>query len=218
MAHRSTPKLQKIAITGGIGSGKSYVCSKLAEAGFSIFYCDDEAKQIIRNDVFVRKELRQIVGSELYDAEGKLRKSVLAAWICRGKTYSQQVDAIVHPRVAEAFLKRTEEMQQRAANAEQQLLQMAKLPPQVTLPTLLSLPKQQTLFMECALLFESGFDQLVEQSVLVHVSHTTQLKRLMARDHISEDKAEAWVALQLAEEEKLKRATSIFDNDTDFLE
>lgn len=215
MASHATPHVQKIAITGGIGSGKSYICSQLAEAGYSIFYCDDEAKRIIRTDAAVRQELTKIVGPELYDADGKLVKSVLAAWLCRGKAYSQQIDAIVHPRVAQAFLQRAEEMQQSITSDRQQAHPPYTLPQQVTLPTLLHLHKQQTLFMECALLFESGFDRLVEQSVLVHVSHATQLKRLMSRDNLSQEKAEAWIALQLSEEEKMKRATSILDNERD---
>lgn len=37
----------RIGITGGIGSGKSYVCHQLEQAGHRIFYCDDEAKRII---------------------------------------------------------------------------------------------------------------------------------------------------------------------------
>ena len=67
--------------------------------------------------------------------------------------------------------------------------------------------------MECALLFESGFDTLVDQSVLIHVSASTQLTRLMQRDNISEAKAREWMALQLPEEEKMRRATFILSND-----
>ena len=91
------------AITGGIGSGKSFYCRQLEAAGFPIFYCDDEAKRIIRTSEVVRRELTALVGDDVYDAEGCLQKPVLAAFICRGKEFAAQVDAIVHPRVAEAF-------------------------------------------------------------------------------------------------------------------
>ena len=67
--------------------------------------------------------------------------------------------------------------------------------------------------MECALLFESGFDQLVQHSVLVHVSHDTQLARLMARDHINREKALSWMALQLSEADKMQRADYILVNE-----
>ena len=55
----------KIGVTGGIGSGKSHVCQLLEEMGYPVFYCDDEAKRIIRGDAEVRADLRQIVGEEV---------------------------------------------------------------------------------------------------------------------------------------------------------
>ena len=48
-------------------------------------------------------ELRALVGPQVYDADGGLNKPVLAAYLCQGRHYSQQVDRIVHPRVAQAF-------------------------------------------------------------------------------------------------------------------
>ena len=107
-----------VGITGGIGSGKSYVCRQLEAAGHPVFYCDDEAKRIIRTDAAVRRELSAVVGSEVYDAGGRLVKSVLAAWLCRGRDYAARVDAIVHPRVAAAFRERAENMcSRRSENA-----------------------------------------------------------------------------------------------------
>lgn len=192
-----------VGITGGIGSGKSYICNQLQKAGFNVFYCDNVAKQIIRSHAQVMNELRELVGNEVYDNEGRLVKSVLAAYLCRGTEFSHQVDRIVHPRVAEAF------EQQAAAMLPATIDPLAELKAHeqfITIDDLLRLPKESTLFMECALLFESGFDRLVNHSVLVHVSHETQISRLMARDHIDREKALSWMALQLSEEEKMKRA------------
>ena len=70
---------QRWGITGGIASGKSYVCRRLEAQGAPIFYTDPEAKRIIRTDPQVQKQLRSLVGAEVYDAEGKLVKRVLAA-------------------------------------------------------------------------------------------------------------------------------------------
>ena len=67
--------------------------------------------------------------------------------------------------------------------------------------------------MECALLFESGFNRLVDYSVLVHVSAQTQLQRLMARNHISAQKAQSWIDLQLSESEKMARADAYIVNE-----
>lgn len=176
-------KIRKIAVTGGIGSGKSFVCHRLEEAGYPIFYCDDEAKRIIRNDAAVKEALVQLVGSEVYDETGRLVKPVLAAYLCRGKAFAAQVDAIVHPRVGAAF----------EAWAEQQQV--------------------PTVFMECALLFESGFDRYVDHTVLVAAPEEVRLQRVMQRDGVSREKALEWMALQMPEEEKAKRADTVIYND-----
>lgn len=170
-------------ITGGIASGKSAVCRLLRAMGHPVFYCDDEAKRIIRTDPDVRRELTAVVGEGVYDDEGRLVKSVLAAYICRGGDCSERVDAIVHPRVREAY---------KAWHARQ---------------------TAETTFMECALLFESGFDRLVDRTVLVHTRDEVRLARLMARDGISRAQARKWMALQMTEEEKLARADIVISND-----
>lgn len=211
---KSISGLTLLAVTGGIASGKSTVCHRLEDAGLSIFYCDDEAKRIIRSHPQVREELKALVGNEVYDAEGKLVKSVLAAYLCRGKECAKRVDAIVHPRVAEAWAAR---VKAHAAAHPTPCCSTAwsteGLPRCVTVEDLCALPSASTLVMECALLFESGFDTLVDQSVLIHVTTHTQLTRLMQRDNISEAKAREWIALQLPEEEKMRRATFILCND-----
>ena len=224
---RPESPLLLIGITGGIASGKSYVCAQLEQAGHTVFYCDSEAKRIIRTDPEVRRQLSRLVGSDLYDAQGQLVKSKLAAWLCKGKAHAAQVDAIVHPRVAKAFARRASELsadwegglpaRQHDAGRKPALPE-ALFPPfphkQLdSVQQLICLPPQRVLFMECALLFESGFDRLVDCSLLIHVSASTQLQRLMARDHISESKAHEWMALQLSEEQKLERADYVLDND-----
>lgn len=196
-----------IGITGGIGSGKSYICHQLEQTGHHVFYCDDVAKQIIRTQADVKRELTALVGPDVYDAAGKLVKSVMAAYLCRGTDYSHRIDQIVHPRVAAAF-------KQQAALLRPSTPTTLECDEKViSLQLLQQLPTDGVLFMECALLFESGFDQLVDKSVVVHVSQETQLKRLIGRDHISREKALRWISLQLAEDVKVGRADYVINNE-----
>lgn len=221
MNQHQLPPVLCIGITGGIGCGKSYICKQLEEAGHHIFYCDAEAKRIIRSNPEVMNSLRQIVGEEVYDQEGKLVKSVLAAFLCKGKNFSRQIDAIVHPQVANTFheyaLKMEEELHRIYADTTEEknarIQALNTLQGEISVETLRSLNPQRTLFMECALLFESKFDILVDASVLVHVSHETQIERLMNRDRISREKAQAWIDLQMSEEEKLKRSSAFIINE-----
>ena len=217
----SQPPVMLVGITGGIGSGKSYVCRQLEAAGHPVFYCDDEAKHIIRTDEAVRRELCALVGPGVYDAGGRLVKSVLAAWLCKGREYAAQVDAIVHPRVAAAFRRCAEAMSGASAKGSAAAGHAVSVQPNqlsadgrhTDIGRLAALPVGSVLFMECALLFESGFDRLVHSSVLVHVSASTQLRRLMERDHISREKAQEWIDLQMSEAEKLRRATYVLCNE-----
>ena len=67
--------------------------------------------------------------------------------------------------------------------------------------------------MESAILYESGFDVLVDQVVLVHASEDTRIARIMDRDKIDRTTALRWISLQMPEVEKLKRADIVIDNE-----
>lgn len=177
-----------IGVTGGIGSGKSHVCQILESGGVPVFYADPTAKRIIRTHPDVQDDLRRLVGSEVYNERGELVKSVLAAYLCRGRSFSSRVDAIVHPRVAEAW--------QTFVAAHR------------TLPT-----PPPFVFMECALLFESGFDRLVEQTLLVQCPEEERIRRVMRRDGIDRETVCKWMSLQMPEAEKERRADFFVLND-----
>ena len=179
-----TSPSQTLGVTGGIGSGKSYVCSILAQQGAPIFYADDAAKQIMRTHSAVQEELCALLGSEVYDAEGHLVKSVVAAYLCQGEAHSLRVNAIVHPRVEEAW--------------REFVAQHADAP---------------IIYMECALLFEVGWQRLVDKSLLVTCPEEERIARIMERDHIDHTTALKWIALQMPETEKQQLADIAIVND-----
>lgn len=94
--------MQKIGITGGIGSGKSMVCRILEELGYPVFYSDDEAKEIANFDPIVREELIALFGDEVYTDTG-LNRAFLAKRIFGNESYRQQVNSLIHPRVRQRF-------------------------------------------------------------------------------------------------------------------
>ena len=71
----------KIAITGGIGSGKSYVCRLLEQRGIQVYDCDAAAKRLMRTSPQLQQDLKRLVGDAVYSAEGELQKPVLAEFI-----------------------------------------------------------------------------------------------------------------------------------------
>ncbi len=170
------------AVTGGIASGKTWFCNKLRQCGNQVYSCDDAAKRILRTNNAVQQALKALVGENLYTAGGVLQKKVLAAYLTASNSNAEQVNAIVHPSVAADYLLWQQEQ------------------------------TSQHTFMECALLFESGFDRLVERTILIYTPETTRLRRLMLRDGISQEQALRWMRLQMPEEEKRQRADVVIYN------
>lgn len=100
-----TPSLSPshIAITGGIGSGKSFVCDILRRRGFGVYDCDAAAKRLMATDKDLQRELSQLVGNGVY-SNSVLQKSVLAQFILESEDNKQAVNHIVHPAVAADYL------------------------------------------------------------------------------------------------------------------
>ena len=92
-----------VALTGGIGSGKSYVCQLLRQHGIVVYDCDEAAKRLMREDGQLRQQLTQLVGPDVYEGT-KLQKSVLAQFLLASEANKQAVNDIVHPAVATDFL------------------------------------------------------------------------------------------------------------------
>lgn len=92
----------KVAITGGIGSGKSYVCRLLEQQGISVYDCDAAAKRLMREDEALQKALRQLVGDDVY-INKVLQKRVLATYLLASEAHKQAVNDVVHPAVAADF-------------------------------------------------------------------------------------------------------------------
>lgn len=166
----------KIAVTGGIGSGKSFVCRMLEERGISIYNCDDAAKRLIVTSAKIKRELTALVGENVY-LEGRLNKAVLTSFLLKSNENTLKVNGIIHPVVAEDFI---------ASGMK---------------------------WMECAILFTSGFDRLVDKTICVTAPLSTRVERIMRRDGISEAKAKEWIGIQMPQEEMLKLCDYEVKND-----
>lgn len=92
-----------VAITGGIGSGKTFVCQLLSRRGISVYDCDEAAKRLIRTDTDLQQRLLEIVGADLFPS-GELNKAMLSKFILSSEENALAVDSVVHPAVAADFL------------------------------------------------------------------------------------------------------------------
>ncbi len=93
----------RVAITGGIGSGKTFVCRLLEHRKVEIYDCDREAKRLIKERKDLQERLKEVVGAELFQ-DGKMDKACLSRFILASKANALAIDNIVHPAVAQDFI------------------------------------------------------------------------------------------------------------------
>ena len=93
----------KVAITGGIGSGKSYVCQLLHEEGIEVYDCDAAAKRLMATDDEVKRRLTEVIGEDTY-IDGVIHKAGVATVLLASEQNKLLVNSIVHPAVARDFL------------------------------------------------------------------------------------------------------------------
>lgn len=93
----------KIGITGGIGSGKSYICQRLKTRGIEVYDCDSAAKRLIRTSDSIRRQLTQLIGEDTYIGES-LNKVAVARFLLASESNAQAIDHIVHPAVFQDFM------------------------------------------------------------------------------------------------------------------
>ena len=167
----------KTGITGGIGSGKSYVCKLLAHRGIEVYDCDAAAKRLMRTSAILRHQLTDLIGAETYLPDGTLNKAAVARFLLASEQNAKAIDAIVHPAVFDDF------------------------------------EQSGKLWMESAILFESGINRLVDRVVVVTAPEQVRIERIMRRDGISAEKAREWIGRQWPQDEVLRRADYEIVND-----
>ena len=86
----------RYCLTGGIGAGKSYVCSLLREKGVEIYDTDNAAKRLIAQSPEIRQQLKELIGG--------LDKQTIAAFLLKSEENKLAINSIVHPAVIKDFL------------------------------------------------------------------------------------------------------------------
>lgn len=205
-----------LAVTGGIGSGKSYVCRLLEERGIPVFYIDDEAKIEMRKNPDIHAELRRLIGHDVIDNQGKIVKARIADFICQGEANAAAVNKIVHPRVRERMHRWLEQGGRNASHCQKDKDLHAQSPidtAQSPIDTKDENHSMRIVAVECALLFEAGWEKDVDKVATVSAPENVRVRRIMQRDNISESKALEWIHLQMPQEEKERRSQFVILND-----
>jgi dephospho-CoA kinase len=95
----------KVAVTGGIGAGKSVVCTVFEKLGIPVFYADRVANLLMEYDDEIREKLKNSFGLEIFDVNNKVNRSKFASIIFNNAEALKTTNGIIHPAVRKEFNK-----------------------------------------------------------------------------------------------------------------
>ncbi len=172
-----------LGLTGGIATGKTTVAKLFEARGADLIDTDIIAKNVLTNPTTL-KELRSVFGHTVFDDETLNRKK-LAQVIYSSDDLRKSLNAIVHPKVKKRVKDKLKILQSN---------------------------DDSLIVIEVPLLFEAGFDDLCDKTLVVYTSKAIQLERLMDRDSINREYAQKKINAQMPLEDKKKRADYLIDN------
>lgn len=173
----------KVGITGGIGTGKSFVSKIFKTMGIPFYNADLEAKLIMVKDNNIRMALVKAFGPETYFEDGSLNRVHLSKQVFDNSQRLEMLNNIVHPAVIRAGVDWSN-----AQNGPYSL-------------------------KEAALLYESGSYKKLDYTILVTAPEELRIARVMKRDKVSREEVLNRIQKQMPEEEKLKFADFVIHND-----
>jgi dephospho-CoA kinase len=175
----------RVGITGGIGSGKSVFSGALKEKGLPVILADDIAKDILAYDSSIREIIIKEFGPESYSGN-QLNRKYLADKIFPDPVNVNIINSIIHPPTIEKI----------KALMKSELL------------------KQNIVFVEAALIYESELEDLFDYIVLITAEDEIKKKRKIGQG-MSESDFIMRLQHQIKDEEKAKIADFIFTNNGD---
>ncbi|HSH88095.1 MAG TPA: dephospho-CoA kinase [Methylophilus sp.] len=173
-----------VAVTGGIGSGKSEVCKTFIELGVPVVDLDEIARAMSAPGSVAMQAVREAFGDAMFDTSGQLDRANLRELVFSNPDALDQLNHIMHPAIRE--------------EAAQQIAHSSSQP-----YVILAIP----------LLVESRDDwTMINHVLVIDCSEEIQFARVMQRSALSEDMAKAIIAAQSSREARLAIADSVIEN------
>ncbi|MFN6471516.1 MAG: dephospho-CoA kinase [Nostoc sp. SerVER01] len=172
-----------IGLTGGIATGKTTVTNYLASTyNLPILDADIYAREAVSLGSPILGAIAKRYGQEILLADGTLNRQKLGEIIFNREDERNWVESLIHPYVRDRFLEA------------------------------ITQSSSQILVLVVPLLFEAGMTDLVTEIWVVHCSQEQQLQRLIQRNHLNQEQAEARINSQVSIAEKVARADIVLDN------
>jgi len=155
-----------IAITGGIGTGKSVISQVLRVMGYPVYDCDSEAKRLMVTDASLISGIKRLLGDEAYKADGSLNRQYVSSCIFSDTSLVNAMNALVHPAVLADI--------ERWANGTGCDIN----------------------FVETALLRESNMSSIIHEVWTVTAPIEVRIERVARRSGLTEEQTRARIASQ----------------------
>lgn len=165
------------------------MCAGLEELGRTVLSADQLAREIMDRDESVKARVRQLFGAAAYTSEGVVDRKFVAARAFGDPSARKKLDAIVHPAVFREIESR-----------------ISHLTPEQLHPYVI---------VEAALIFESGLDRQLDYVIVVQADDEVRVRRVMERDKCPREEVLRRIAAQMSQEEKVKRADFVIQNNSD---
>lgn len=176
-----------VGLTGGIGSGKSTVAKVFETLGIHVYYSDERAKELYFLPN-VKPQIEQLLGKEAYLNDTTLNKNYVSKKIFSNADLLKQVNAIIHKEVKLDF--------ERFANQHK---------------------AEKYILKESALLIEAKLLPSVNKLIVVTSTLALRKERIMKRNKLSEEEINKRISQQLPDEEKMKFADWVIENNEENL-
>lgn len=178
----------RLGITGGIGSGKSFFSKLLIKRGIPVFDSDFEAKRLMLTDDEIISSLKSLLGDAVY-LNGGINKPLLASFIFASAENASKVNSIVHPSVKKEFVRWADQCFSSG---------------------------HDIVAVESAILFEAGFNDIVDKTVMVHAPLETRIDRVIERDNTTREKVLERIKSQMDDDVKISMSDFVIENDGRF--
>lgn len=175
-----------VGLTGGIASGKTTVSGMLAEHGVRVIDADAIAREIVEPGEPALDGIRETFGDEVLADDGSLDREALGDIVFDDEAARSRLEAITHPRIASR-------MMQKASDARES--------------------GEPWVVYDAALIVENELHETLPALVVVAASRKTQRERIVDRDGLNPEEADARLDAQMSLEDKIAAADYVIDND-----
>ena len=181
--------MKRIAITGGIGAGKSSVSDIIRKLGYTVIDCDALSREVTAKGSPLLSYVERELGSGLVDADGNFDRKAAASLVFSDREkylrFNRLVQTAIKIRMMDIFYSKKLER------------------------------RESLVFAEVPLLFEASWQEYFDEVILVTADESVRIERVRKRSDMTEEQVRERMARQMPDEVKMRLSDHVIDNSKD---